>query len=144
MRRVFLLPLVWSLCVLGGCSYATLPIVESRTIAHIDVHDYVNASKDREIRRPADIARVVRAYNAERTGFISADGSAKLGTILRVDFYDRKNAIVLSVQTGPTGAYVAPPPGGALFLKGNVPVFPLTYGTYHGYAPLHDAIMAAR
>lgn len=142
MRRVFIS--LWSLCVLGGCSYATLPIVEPRSIAHIHVHDYVSSSKDREIRSPADIARIVRAYNAERTGFVPADGSAKLGTILRVDCYDRQNAIVLSMQTGPTGAYIAPPPGGALFLKGNVPVFPLTYGTYHGYASLHDAITRAR
>ena len=144
MRRVFFLPLLWSLCVLGGCSYTTLPNVEPRTIAHIHVHDYVRASQDREIRRPADIARVVRAYDAERTGYVPADGTAKLGTVLRIDFFDRQNTIVLSVQTGPTGAYIAPPPGGALYLKGNVPVFPLTYGTYHGYAPLHDAIMAAR
>ena len=142
MRRSFLL--LWSLCVLGGCSYTTLPIVESKTIAHIHVHDYVDSSQNREIRRPIDIASVVRAYNAERSGFIPTDGSAKLGTILRVDFYDRNNAIVLSVQSGPTGAYIAPPPGGELFLKGNVPAFPLTYGTYHGYAPLHDAIMRVR
>ncbi len=104
----------------------------------------MNASHDREIRRPDDIARVVGAYNAERTGFVPADGSAKLGTVLRVDFFDRKNTVVLSVQSGPTGAYIAPPPGYTLFLKGNVPVFPLTYGTYHGYAPLHDAITRAR
>lgn len=144
MRRVFFFPFVYSLSVLGGCSYTTLPAVEPRTIAHVHVHDYVNASKDREIRRPDDIARVVRAYNAERTGFVPTDGSAKLGTVLRVDFYDRTNAIVLSVQTGPTGAYIAPPPGNTLFLKGNVPVFPLTFGTYHGYAPLYAAITHAR
>ncbi len=144
MRRVFFIPLAWSLCVLGGCSYATLPIVDARTIAHIHVRDYVKKSGDREIRGTADIARIVGAYNAERSGFVAADGSAKLDTILRVDCYDRQNSIVLSMQTGPTGAYIAPPPGGALFLKGNVPVFPLTYGTYHGYAPLHDAIRGAR